>query len=162
MKKNVKAKKKPVTTRERKTIRKLKADERAAQPPEHLHEGFMLLHCPIWETRDGRRLRVDRMSSKHLQNAYAHINKRVRMHHDALHRLMNVQSSMNAVLTSRGIHERPGEDPPFPGDITDYPENAFEGYRRRNFTKQLPEDRTPSPILDPMGYLRWAARHQFP
>lgn len=133
----------------------------ALDPPEHLHDGFMLLHCPIWTTADGRKLRVDRMSDRHLMNAYAHINKRVRLYFLAIERLANVRSAMNAVLTSRGLQERPGEEPPFPEDYTEYPDNAYVGYRRST-SRQPRRDDPPSPIHDPMGYLQWAQRNRFP
>jgi hypothetical protein len=66
---------------------------------------------PVWVTADKRHIPVDEMTTDHLLNTLAHINKRQRMLREGIQRLENYRVAMEKMLEYRDVWVRPGESP---------------------------------------------------
>lgn len=109
---------------------------------------------PIWRTKNGREIPVNEMTSNHLLNTPAHINRRKRVFREHLERLDMYSRAMDAVLMSRNVWVRPSEEPIAP--IEDQYGNKYLK-NTGSFRHSIP-----NPIDDPHGYLRWARNNPFP
>lgn len=136
--------------RSKKTVaKKVKTSNRVLKPAKVTEQkNFTSDIYPVWRTRDGREIRVDEMSTNHLLNTLAHINKRLRLLREGIDRLETYWNAMDTVLAYRNVWVRPGEEPLAP--LTEYDESTPSEWTK------------PHPLYDPAGYLRWARNNPFP